>query len=277
MKDTEYNNEIKSNNLHHSQDYNDGYEYDEDYDDTDEYFKDEQEENYIWPHWYDRFLYPLRFLFIGKKPAQEVWLGYYKNLYKTESPSRIVFKNLLSKYGVWNFPNPYRQGSENYYAYHENGVFFADIDFLLSYWKSSLLRKREESVESLDDDLSIKEKIIKINNQFEHINLLVPDVDFNVSVSYVENFNNVMEGVKRNVWFKIALNNMIDLFLDNEKMWVWIKGEIHKENLLLLCKIIYDNAPSKKQGKLVSSWSKTKWLTENEIRLLTMKNKQEIK
>lgn len=239
----------------------------------------QEDEDYhllVWPKWYDVFTYPLRPFFISSNKAKEDWMIYYKNLYKTQSPSRIVFKNLLSKYGMWKMPNPYKEGHEEFYAFHENGVFFSDIDFILSYWKNTLLKKsKPEKIK--DENPGVLKKISMINSIFEQIHFLTPNDDFDISVSYGEKFKNMMDASKREVWFFVAVNNMTDLFLGSEKMWGWIKDEIHRDNLLLLCKIIYDNAPANKSNSLILAWKKAGWISDVQIKQLTKHDKTEIK
>lgn len=63
--------------------------------------------------------------------AREEWLGYYQGLYRGHEPQPALFRRLIQRNGVPDWPNPYREGDPGYYDFHPEGLLAADLEAIL--------------------------------------------------------------------------------------------------------------------------------------------------
>ncbi len=52
--------------------------------------------------------------------------------FQWKGPDTTAYKEYLDKFGVPDFPNPYTQDDEDYYKYHPDGIFIAEIEKIFS-------------------------------------------------------------------------------------------------------------------------------------------------
>ncbi len=66
--------------------------------------------------------------------ASAAWLEYARGRYLSIAPDASIFLKNYAQYGLWSMPNPFPEGSDAYYDLHPQGVFLADLDFILACW-----------------------------------------------------------------------------------------------------------------------------------------------
>lgn len=63
--------------------------------------------------------------------SRDEWLGYYQGLYRGHEPDPALFRRLMIRNGVPDWPNPYREGEPGYYDFHPEGLLAADLEAIL--------------------------------------------------------------------------------------------------------------------------------------------------
>lgn len=206
-----------------------------------------------------------------KEGGQEEWMGYYKNLYKSQGPSPHLFKILLQRNGLWNIPNSFFDGNPHYYAFCADGVALADVDFVLGRWEEKYAPKDTQDINSSQsspapDNRSEKEKktqalIAEISRDWEVLYRHHPQDLQGQSIVMTED-NNRREWIKtQKKWESDAIACLVLLFSSPLKNWQWMEKVVHVDNIRLLCKIVYDNAPKARKAKLLRQWKKANWVT----------------
>ena len=218
--------------------------------------------------WWDVIGVWLRPWRVGKDVALEEWLTYYSGLYANRGPDVERFERLVKRNGMWNAPNPFREGNAQFYTLCEDGVFLADVDFLLGRWQKKLyprqLPEQELAVVAQTEEDRIQQKISSIAQNwavlYEHQPHMLPGQ----SIAMTE-LNNLKEwGQQQKVWEQHAKKCLRVLFAQPSKYWIWMGNVLHADNIRLLCKIVYDGAPLAEQKRLFDNWCAAKWLSEQE-------------
>lgn len=70
--------------------------------------------------------------------SRSEWSTYYHGLYRTRGPDPGVYNTLLRRHGVWALPNPAPPGHPDHQQWCSDGLFLADVDFLLGAWMDRL-------------------------------------------------------------------------------------------------------------------------------------------
>jgi hypothetical protein len=66
------------------------------------------------------------------------WSAYYQGLYRIRGPDPGVYNTLLRRHGIWSLPNPVSPGNPDHHQWCSDGIFLADVDFLLGAWMDRL-------------------------------------------------------------------------------------------------------------------------------------------
>ncbi len=219
--------------------------------------------------WWDRFgsfVRPWR----KKQTSNHEWMGYYKKTYKSEGPSVQIFKSLLLRNGFYNLPNPYVDGNPSFYDYCQDGITLADIDFVLGRWEDKFAPKPSPPQASRpfvvdkrkESEIKVQELIAQISGDWEGLYRHRPQQLQGQSIAMTEENNRKSWIKQQQRWEQEAIKCLIILFKSPTKNWLWISEIVHQDNIRLLCKIVYDNAPQSARGLLLKQWKKVGWVTE---------------
>ena len=215
------------------------------------------------PRWHEK-------LFFWKKPSrsqsEQEWMSYYKDLYIAHGPNVSLFSHLLKRNGFFHISNPFREGNPLYYSFCVDGVSLADVDFVLSFWQQKHLYGRVHSPS--EEPMEVKELFQAIEKNWARLYLHRPHDLPNVSLSMSAHSNDVHHTTEQQEWFDEAVHCLSALFLSPSSNWNWMSSHLHKDNLGILCKIVYDNAPLDIQGRLIKNWTDENWLTSSQSQWL---------
>lgn len=218
------------------------------------------------PRWYDRLTYWIPRPSHG---ASQEWMAYYKDMYHTHGPNRALFCHLLKRNGFQYLSNPFREGHPFHYSFCMDGVTLADVDFVLSFWQQKYLqggRSHSSSPQGMDELV----KAIETNwtTLYEYRPHKLP----NVSLEMSAHSNHLHHQTEQQEWFDEATVILALLFLSPSDNWTWMASYLHKDNLGILCKIVYDSAASVQQAQLIEAWTHAQWLTPSQSQWLTSRS-----
>ena len=221
----------------------------------------------------------------SKKTREKKWINYYANLYQKKAPDKKEFSFLLARYGFWDFKAPFKEGSDDFYHFHEENVFLADIDFLLSRWKSRFdepaVRAVSSSLSPAKQDQSIQDQ--PKQDQLEAIEGLVGIIQSGWESLYAHRpadnpFKSVYETEKERVllhqekdkeWESVAVSCLVYLFLSHKKQWILIKNYLHKDNMRILVHIIFQKELKRETKKiLLNQFFDANFITDTEKKWL---------
>lgn len=220
--------------------------------------------------WAPLWWYRLFRRFRKRKPrAIEEWLAYYEGRYSSRAPDSSVFKTLLARNGCWDIGCPFVPGSRQASDFCHDGVFMADIHFLLDRWlvhvmeggwgffqspPHDALAGKDEENPYLNDDAPLPEKM---SSRF-------PLWATNYSpIHYQQAMENRAEEVNNLRWAIEASLTLVALFLDSPSQWSWLMGRLHPDNRALLSTVVYEAAPSHQRSRLVKAWVKNGWISKS--------------
>lgn len=220
-------------------------------------------------HWWSgfgNFLRPWR----SPETTQNEWMGYYKKTYKSHGPSAKLFKSLLARNGFSNIPNPFVDGNPNFYDFCQDGITLADIDFVLGRWQEMFAPREDETPPQRHtvtdkrkaEEIKTQDLIAQISNNWSYLYSHRPQQLQGQSIFMTEENNRRSWIKKQKKWESEALVCLCILFKSPVKNWKWISEIVHQDNIRLLCKIVYDNAPQSDRPTLLKQWKKVGWVTE---------------
>lgn len=207
--------------------------------------------------------------------AASEWMGYYAGLYTERGPDPDAFARLLSRNGFWHIPNPYREGHEDHYRFHPDGVTLSDIDFVLGRWSASATG----AISGSDPDV---QPAVWPNGV--HNTKLKAAISQNWSTLLQHRSSHPWSQQKtvmsvvladRQDWFynqarwhRDAVLCLLHLFAQNPLSWSWIASILHRHNLVLLMRDVLRHAQPQDKSRLVSAWSKAGWATTADVAAL---------
>lgn len=207
--------------------------------------------------------------------AQHDWCSYYSGLYNSKSPDLKTYKSLLDAHGVWNMPVPYAPGNPDYFTFHENGVFMADIDFIISDWcEFTLDKKNNINLLNLSSPLeNIQSKISRIQLNWAILSQYAPKMAALSTVNALEFSGTIRRQENKKRMLGVAINCVTELFLSNKKNWLWLKESLHKENITILVSHMMANIDSDDiKKKLLLVWLENDFINNGFAKRLESSN-----
>lgn len=217
------------------------------------------------PLWWYRIWRPLRY----KKPqALEQWLAYYQGKYASNLPDVKLFQALLARNGCWDIASPFVPGSLQASQFCQDGIFLADIHYLLDRWVVHVMERRLGFF-SLppQDPLAGKDR----NNPYVNDKAILPETVSSPFPLWVSNYSPIhyqqaMEMRSTDLRDLTAAmagaQCLVALFLDNPKHWTWLADRLHADNRALLATIVYEAATQRQRARLSLTWVKHGWMSE---------------
>lgn len=220
-------------------------------------------------YWWERLGGLLRPWRAQEKNDQE-WMGYYKKTYKSHGPSVKLFTSLLARNGFYNLNNPFVDGNPHFYDFCQDGITLADIDFVLGRWEEKFAPKTHAAPSARsfvadgrkDSEIKTQDLIAQIAGDWPILYSHHPQQLQGQSISMTEDNNRKSWIKKQKRWEADAIKCLVVLFKSAVKNWIWISEIVHQDNIRLLCKIVYDNAPQSDRSILLKQWKKAGWVTE---------------
>lgn len=187
--------------------------------------------------------------------------------FQWNGPNTILYKEYLDNFGVPDFPNPYTQDDEDYYKYHPDGIFIAEIEKIFKgiQWsiKTSFQVFSDEAYKyfcvfevekELKEDLNqynVDDFLILLKNNFtkeELLSFLDKEKD-NMFLEIRENHEVYKLFFESWVSFRNWCLSLVSLGETPQKL-THAKGMIHQDNWLVL--ILETKMASK---KAMEDWS----------------------
>lgn len=214
-------------------------------------------------HWYDRFGWLARRFRFGKPVAEREWMGYYNGLYTERGPSVELFSALLRRNGLWFVANPFYEGNPHFYRYCADGVTLADVDYVLTRWSDRFSPRSPEAEPRPTPMLdAVQSEIQLISQQWEALYRHQPHLLPGQSIAVTEERNRQNTNKTHEIWEQDALHCLRVLFASSLDNWQWMERVVHKDNIRLLCKIVYDNAPLSHRPFLLAQWKTAGWVSD---------------
>jgi len=210
----------------------------------------------------------LMFFLSSQKEKEQAWLDYYEGLYQNHGPSSKKFKKNLNRYGFWDFRTPFKEGSSEYYKFHDENIFLSDINFLLERWQDKFAPQAKATPQNKTNDLLLPatERLIEdIQKGWVGLYAHQPENNPFRSIEETEREGILAHDKKESDWNEESAKCMGDLFLSKIKNWMWIKNYLHKDNLQLLIHVVLSQESDiEKKSRIINNLSSALFLTSGE-------------
>ena len=217
----------------------------------------------------------LRQLRRGSEAARLEWLGYYRNRYLALGPDPVLFKSLLVRNGCWNLASPYPMGALRAHEFHPQGLFLADLDFLMERWSALRLGGPktgpatplfEAALPANHEQASEADRAAQDDAHNPYLDVSQEDLKPQTIERHQALSQRALD-VAQARWALGAAACLRHLFLDSPKEWAWLIPLLHADNRLVLATLLLEALP-KLDGhaphdgqRLLDQWQTAHWLT----------------
>lgn len=205
----------------------------------------------------------------GKFSAAEEWMAYYRGMYATAQPNPQLFEKLLARNGCWDIFSPAIPGSAQANEFCSDGVFFADVHFLLERWLSHVIERGLKFFETPPQSaLSGKDG----ENPYLNDDAKLPDTLYTSHQLWPSNYSPIhyqqaMEQRADDInELRSAIAGarcLVILFLDKPDQWRWLVDRLHADNRTMISTIVYEAADTHQRELLVSAWVENGWISQS--------------
>lgn len=204
----------------------------------------------------------------GKPRAIEEWLAYYEGRYSTRQPDSSLFNTLLARNGCWDIGCPFVPGSRQAADFCHDGLFMADIHFLLDRWlvhvmerglnffqspPQNMLSGKDNENPYLNEEAPLPEPL---SSRFPLWVANFSPIHYQQAMELrAEDVNNLRTAIEASL-------TLVFLFLDHPEQWKWLIERLHTDNRALLSTIVYEAAPTSKRPDLIRAWVENNWISK---------------